>query len=290
MQRMQRFLRALVIAAGILLALPHPAIADATVDRKRAAELFSAAQAAFARGEHAQAARGFEDAAALAPHPATVLNAAEAWELAGDFVRAALACDRVLESTMIDPKFREAAAARLARISPQVATVEINSHETVQVSVDGGPSSETRKVRVTPGRHVLRISSARGQVDAAVDVAGGSTKHVDGNVPAPAPTSTAVEKPPVREASSGPPVASFIAFGTGVAAAGAGTFFGFRTLSAKSAFDAEPTSETRDDFYSNRTATNVAFTVALVAVAAGVVLWLVQPSTTQRTSAELRVR
>src|SRR5437868_2667472 len=92
--------------------MPVPAILMATVvafsgaragaadpapdEHDRAAEIFRQAQAAFARREFSAAAAAFEQAASFENHPATLLNAAEAWEAVPDEVRAAEDCDRVL--------------------------------------------------------------------------------------------------------------------------------------------------------------------------------------------------
>src|SRR4051812_39095386 len=63
--------------------------------RARADESFRQAKAAFARGEFAAAAAAFEQAATFVLHPAPLMNAAEAWENAGEPVRAIEDCDRV---------------------------------------------------------------------------------------------------------------------------------------------------------------------------------------------------
>ena len=54
--------------------------------------------------------------------------------------------------------------------------------------------------------------------------------------------------------------------------------FGAMTLGARDDFDANPTSGTRDAFHRYKAITNVAITVAGVAAAAGVVMWLTLPS------------
>ena len=69
----------LFVAASLTMASPAVA-AEGDEPKKQAAEQFSLAQAAFARKDFATAAAAFEQASALAPHVATQLNAAEAWE------------------------------------------------------------------------------------------------------------------------------------------------------------------------------------------------------------------
>ena len=71
------------------------ALAEPT-DKQRAAELFAGGEAALKRGDFPGAGAAFEQAALYAPHPSALLNAAEAWELAGDVTRAAELCDRAL--------------------------------------------------------------------------------------------------------------------------------------------------------------------------------------------------
>lgn len=70
-----------------------PAQADGLAEAK---ERFDAAAAAYSEHRYADAAEGYERASALSPHPAPLVNAADAWELDGNHVRAARACDQAL--------------------------------------------------------------------------------------------------------------------------------------------------------------------------------------------------
>jgi hypothetical protein len=74
-----------------------------------------------------------------------------------------------------------------------------------------------------------------------------------------------------------------VLFGVAVVGAGASTFFAVRTVGAHDDFDRTPTTATRDGFYRERLATNVALGVTAVAVGVGVTLWVLAPREERRT-------
>ncbi|MDB4998792.1 MAG: hypothetical protein JWM74_6224, partial [Myxococcaceae bacterium] len=73
---------------------------------ERARTTFDQAREAFARKSYVAAASAFEQSESYVPHPGPWVNAAEAWILAGDPVRAARACDRALAFADIDEATR----------------------------------------------------------------------------------------------------------------------------------------------------------------------------------------
>src|SRR6185295_7613407 len=89
---------ATLVAIAVAPATERLALADgpAAVRNERAAALFKQAQLAFERKAFGAAATAFEEAAQLAPHPATWLDAGEARELDGNLPRAASDYDRAL--------------------------------------------------------------------------------------------------------------------------------------------------------------------------------------------------
>src|SRR5206468_4049238 len=102
---------------------------------RRAAASFEQARAAFARKDYAAAAAAFELAASLEPHAAALLNAGEAWQLAGDDLRAAQAYDRVLAFPGLEPSYRADAERRLATVTPHVGTLLVTGPSTSLVRV-----------------------------------------------------------------------------------------------------------------------------------------------------------
>src|SRR5688572_32949982 len=88
---------------GVLVALSgpgfgaSPALAQAadepppTPEEGDARHYFQSAQKAFAEGRFLEAARAFEEAHRIKPHPAPLINAGDAWEKAGEYALAARA-------------------------------------------------------------------------------------------------------------------------------------------------------------------------------------------------------
>lgn len=264
--------------SGVAAAGPQQA------DPKRAAQSFAVGKGAYARGEFAVAAAAFEQASFYSPHPAPLLNAAEAWELAGNYARSALACDRVLELEGLEPKFRQAAEQQLARVAPRIGTVDIKVPDGARISVEGERDEVVvgHKARLTVGAHTITVTYSDGATRSeTVSLPAGGTKELDMMAPAarePAPTPPPPTQPEKKaESSSGPPAATWISFGAAAVGGGLATFFGLRTLDAQTKFDQTPTVQTRDDFNSAKLMTNVFVGVAVVSAAVGVVLWVTAP-------------
>lgn len=265
---MRTALAALVLATAIATTA-HAAPADA---KQRAAQSFAAGKTAFAHGDFAAAGAAFEQAALYVPHPAALLDAAEAWALAGDRVRAAQLCDRVLAMAPLEARFRAAADEQLARLAPHVATVRVRTAPGARITVDGRDEAGG-PIRLAPGGHVLEAAGPEPgrRRSEAIELAAGEMREIDLVALAPEPA-----RPP-RTQQASPPLATWVAFGAAAAASGVAVVYGIRTIDAKDAFDASPTFETRDDFVRERAITNVAIGVAAVSVIAGGVLWLFAP-------------
>lgn len=147
-----------------------------------ARKAFLQAEAAFARRDFASAAQGFERAAERVPHPSTWLNAAESWERAGDLVRAAVDCDRVLEMKGAPARFRAEATRRLVRIEGGLATLELHGTSPAGAQIDDGSRVLLpKRQRVLPGTHVVRaFPEERGEPRRfEVTVASGDVATID---------------------------------------------------------------------------------------------------------------
>jgi hypothetical protein len=271
----------LVVVVLFLMMAPS-AYADERADR--AAALFKQAQVAFEKKAFAAAAAAFEEAAQLSPHAATWLNAGEARERDGDLPHAVADYDHALESesAATEVHLREA-KSRILRLEPKIATVDLAATSATMVKLDGRfDVSAPRTVRVAPGHHTLVVGSHTMEIDVAagekrrVELLGGAPPQGEPTPPKPAPVveTPPAPSPPKEGSKGGPPTLSWVAFGTGGAAAVVGGIFGALTLSAKSTFTETPTIENRDDFYEKRTITNVALVVTGVAVLAGVAMWV----------------
>ncbi len=268
----------ILIVVGALSQLPGPAGAEpATGAKNQAAELFRAAEEAFRRHDYADAAAHFEQANAIAPHPAALFNAATAWDKAGDPVRAANLCARYLRDAPDDDSRRTRARALLADLTPRVGRVQPSSDGGVDLAIDGAPFAGD-VLYVNPGDHVASASFEGRVVEKKfVAVAGAVTKvRLDG--PATGPDeldeedhdAEAVDEPSSRptagaDASTGWSPAWFW---TGVALTtvlgGATVWSGLDTNAARESFDAEPTRKGYDDGLGRQTRTNL-----LLAMTAG---------------------
>lgn len=274
------------LALALTIASPITSHAAPNDAKQRATESFKAASIAFKRGEFAIAAAAFEQAALYVPHPSTLLNAAEAWELASNHVRAAELCDRVLETEgAADARHREIATEQLKRLAKKIATLDVEVPPNARVTIDAErEEAGPRHVRLTPGSHAVAYvdpSTATTHHETIVLVAGETRKFEPPKADAPAPTSpvtTAILRSPEQPASSAPPLASWIAFGTAAAAGGAAGYFGYKAGSTASDFDANPSPTLRDDFHQAVIATDVSLGIAAAAAVVGVVVWLTHRS------------
>ena len=272
------------LASGLLLAFTS---ASARADdgdhdaRERARRSFSEAKTAFGQHNYTAAAAAFEEAARLVAHPSTWLNAAEAWELAGDLTRAAEDCDRAIA---MDPATTHAADAtrRLERLVARIATLEVNGPPALLVRLQSGePRSPPFRARLSPGRHSLIVVDTANHHDrkVEVDLAAGQTRALDlspseakeNDTRAPPQANTIVRT------HGGIPLVSKVAFGGGIACAAATAVLGFMTVDAKGDYEADPTRSSLDSFKRTRLLTNVALAATLVSGGVGLVLWIVSP-------------
>jgi hypothetical protein len=281
---------ALVAPASVASAQPA---ADARVE---AAKRFRGAREAFVRGDFAAAAAAFESAAQLVPHPATFLDAAEAWERAAEPVKSAIACDAVLANPHVEPRYRDAAEAILRRVGSRVATLDLTGPASLDVRVDGMEIVLPARRRLAPGAHEVLVVDGDARSVEPISLAPGSSSSLVLRRPeAPGPrASAAKEAAPVaapREAPRdalpepsaapagrhGPPALSWIAFGAAGVSAGVAGYFGVAATEGKSAYEAAPSVDRRDTFYRDRTVTNVALASAVGFAVLGTVVWLVTP-------------
>jgi hypothetical protein len=284
--------RVLAILSLVLLFASSSFAAPTPEDQKRAAESFRQAEAAFARKEYAAAAAAFELAARFAPHPTAHLNAAEAWELAGDPVRAAEACERAIALADPDPSFQAEAKKRLEALGPKVARIEIAGPPRMRVRIDGGEEiAPPAKRYVTPGTHRIEVRDPEGGTSSTSTVApAGETAIVDltpARVEPPPPPQPDHRPPPPPVIEDEPPVpaATWVAFGIAGAAGTAVAILGGLTVAAQSTFEEDPTQPNADAFYAMRVGTNVSIGIAGAAALTGAIIWIVDATSGPSTVA-----
>lgn len=278
-----------------------------------AAELDKKARAAFEAKDYQGAAEAFREAYRNKPHPATRYNEALAWDKGGELARAADAYEAALEAEGLDAGRTEAARTRLAALKQQLAYVSVENpiggtvtseqidNAAIPVRFHLAPGSHDIVVKQPSGATTQRKLSLRAgtttilAIDAEKDVVTSTPKQTmeeprtAPDKPPPAPT-------PRPEADAGCSSCStwgWVALGGAVAAAGAGAYFGVRTLSARDDFEAsnKTDADAHDRAVQSRTLTNVAFGVAAVAGGVGVYLLLSgKGSPKESARVELRVR
>ncbi len=276
----RRRLSCLMLLVGVLASAP------ASAQTEEAKKAFDDGQAAFRARRYGEAAEAYERSARATPHPASLVNAAESWELDGNLVRAARACDWALTLPM-DAGLKSAVEQRLGRLLRSIGSLSFRDGAGVSATLDGTPVHPPEVVRVSHGRHRLAIARGPSQAERIVDldVAMGETREVSLAIPREpvqdariaAPTVPGPQQPDRERASSGPPAAAWVAFAVAGVGLAATTTFGLLTLGARSRFDDVPTRENADAFFRDRTLTNVSLVVTLVGATAGVGLWLLWP-------------
>jgi hypothetical protein len=169
------------------------------------------------------------------------------------------------------------------------------------ITVDDKPQSAPTPtdVDLAPGQHTIKLTEA-GHLPStkAVDVAYASTQTVSASLDpeptaAPPPPPVAATPPPETPPPAPPPppaeprskVPAYVTGGLAIVAAGVGTVFGIMTLSDKSDFDKNPTTQTADNGDTHALITDMAFGVALTFGVTSAVLFLTKDEPPATSSA-----
>jgi hypothetical protein len=276
---------------ALVLLFAGKAYAD---DLGAARELFRKATEAAAHGDHRTAAELFEDADRSAPRANAVFNAGEAWDEAGDSLRAADAYATALERGDLDAKVADVARTRLTdletKLQASVGSVRVTGPPGARASVAHALKRPVPlRVHVSPGDVVVTVErSGGGTTRHTVTVEAGKitvlTPPVD--VPAPAPDAPP-PKPPLPPIHEKPkrtwmrPL-GWTLFATGVAAAGVGVGLGVHGLDVRNEWDQaqhDPSKINLHDTAVNlRTWANVSFAAAGVVGGTGIVLLIAAPA------------
>jgi tetratricopeptide (TPR) repeat protein len=272
----------------VIAALATPAPTHAQERASVAAQLFEAAAAASARGDHAAAATAFEQAYRLGPRGATIFNAALSWDSAGKTERAADAYAHALSHEELAPDARERAEQRIAELRPSLGLLAIETAPGLSVDVAHVSLAKAPlEVYVLPGSYKVVIHDSEGVLgQREVTVAAGQRADLD-LVGELKPRVRETPPPPRRDPpppSTATKTAGFVLLGTSALAAGAAIYLGVSALSARDEFveSGETDREAHDRAATLRTLTNVAWVGAGVLAATGGVLVLVTPSQSAR--------
>jgi hypothetical protein len=168
------------------------------------------------------------------------------------------------------------------------------------IAIDDKPQSAPTPtdVDLAPGQHTIKLTeTGRLPSTKQVDVAFASTQTVSATLdpePAAAPPPPVAATPPPEAPPPAPPpppaeprskVPAYVTGGLAIVAAGVGTVFGIMTLSDKSDFDKNPTTQTADNGDTHALITDMAFGVALTFGVTSAVLFLTKDEAPATSSA-----
>jgi hypothetical protein len=277
-------LRTLALTAA-LLAIPLAAKAQPS-DTERAAAEYDAGTRAFEGGDFAEAARAFERADAIAPHPRTRYNAALSWDRAGDAPRAADAYAAAVEGTGLDAERVAAARTRLRELATKIGALDVRRPVDGRVSVAHARDLPIpARIHVAPGVHRVELVSKDGsREEREVEVQAGERVVLEIAIskaplapPAAAssrPAPLARPEPEPEPDGSASTTWGWVALG-GAAAFGAGAvWLGFETAGAIDEFDAsgDRDAAARDRAVRYRALTWTAAGASLACATLGIVL------------------
>jgi tetratricopeptide (TPR) repeat protein len=272
------FASRIVLATSLLGSAPAAA-QDGKTDAKF---YFDAAQKAFAEGRFEDAARAFEEAGRIKPHPAPLINAGDAWEKAGEYALAARAFERVLALQQALEQDRADAIDRLARLRPKIGTIEILGDASARVRVGEEEFRGGDKVHVLPGLHKVTLVDVDGAKVRSVEVAPGTRRSVEAaslrpdarpgpgagtEGTAPGPQTPAGETRGVR-------APTLVAFAVAAAGVAGTVVFGLGVNAAEESYNRDPNREDLDRFDRNKLLANVSLGVAVLGAGVGTYLLL----------------
>ncbi len=275
--------RALAFACCLSAAAPLWSVqpASAAEEKDDARRFFKAGQKAFAAGRFEEAARAFEEAFRLAPHPAPLINAGDAYEKAGELALAARSYQRVLDLAQSGEQDRQDATDHLARLSPKLAVIQLTGDESVRVRIDEDEFRGNQRVYVAPGEHDVTLLDVSGAASKRVDIAAGASRtvSVDSLRPkAKADDSSEDEAldPDADDVTAdgsatrgGISAITWVSLGVGAVGAGAAVYFGLAVNDAESAYNDKPNQDDFDRFNQNKLLTNVSIGVSAVGFGLG---------------------
>jgi tetratricopeptide (TPR) repeat protein len=281
----KRFWIVIAIACATLF-LAGPGFAQGKDDARR---FFNAGQKAFAAGRYVEAAKSFEEAFRLKPHPAPLINAGDSWEKAGELALAARVFQRVVKLEQSTEQDRSEATERLAKITPKLGTIELEGEASQRARVDDDEFKGGDRVYVVPGQHMVTLIDVDDAKERKIDVAAGTSRTVDLKTLLPAAEKNEKPKPPttagtgtIDEPGPGPDQTpmkkggvrplTIAVLGLGVVAAGGAVYFGLQVNDAEKSYNDDPNQDDLDRFKKNKLYTNVCIGAAVVGLGLGTFL------------------
>ena len=263
------------------------------VDKKAVAgakKAYGDATAAFKAGKYDQALVKFQEAESLVPSANAEYWIAVSLDKLDRQVEALAAYATFLANPEVNKAGEDKVSESKARFDALRATVPGEVILTAvpadaKLSVDGQAQVEKSPwtLKLTPGDHKILVT-ADGYVPQEVTVNVEAAKRTSRTLelaavpppPPPEPIAAPPAPPPAPPPPPPPParslVPAYVTLGIAAVAAGAGTYFGIRALSAKSDYDDKPTASKADDVENNALIADMAFGVAITLGVTGIVL------------------
>jgi hypothetical protein len=275
---------AATLSLVLLVGLAAPAHADEARDQSRAA--FRRGVAAAKERDFATARDAFTEAYRLFPHPSILLNLGIARARTGELVDAEQDLVKfIADDGGATPEEMKSAQRTLADVKDKLGTIALDVKPAeAKATLDGKPlvllAGRTTPVRAIGGQHTLKVE-AEGYAPSEQKV------EVVSKIESPLKVELVSTRP--QGEGAGPAVSSegipratvgWVLMGVGVAAAGAGAYFGVTALSLASEYNdkskqPDPDKKAKGERY--RTYADIAFGGALLAGAAGAYFLLVKP-------------
>jgi len=233
-------------------------------EEQEAAGHFKAGVRAFWQHKYVEAAQSFEKANEVLPNHKAVFNAADAWEKAGELVKAARMFRQYLQVAPEKAKARDEAQTRLEGILSKVGRLDLAGDKANDITIDG-ESAALGETLVAPGEHVVAAVADGQPIKKVVTVDAGAILRVLLEPPPPAPTpEPQVETGPIEQDKGVEEVKTGMSptiFYAGVAVStvlvGATVWSGLDTQSKRDDFDANPTGAGYDDGVAAQRRTNI---------------------------------
>jgi hypothetical protein len=300
-------IEAVANAAPQAASASDPAPGDPGVDKGMAEALFRAAKDLQAQGKLADACPKFAESHRLDPKPGTILNLATCHELEG---RTASAWADYAEAVTFAARAHQVEREKLARSKVEelgkrlsYVTFRFPDVKELIVLLDGKAlttAAAGTRVPIDPGEHLLdarapgktswtghvKIETGPGEQTVVVPMLADESSAPMGPAPAAGAASVSSDEGSSHDGST-QRAAGWITLGVGVAAVGAGTFFGIRTLSDKSTVDEHCVGSHCDDAglrandaaKDSATLSTIAFIVGGAVLATGIALLVTSPRT-----------
>ena len=213
------------------------AVTPAAAEEGGAAKIFAEAQLAFEHGDSRGAAQGFDEANRLSPHGKTTLNAALAWEAAGEIAIAADRYSAALASGQLAPERTAETQDKLELLERRLCLLSVEGPPALLVSVAHVRAAPLPlRLHLTPGPHALELSGGPKAERREITVLAGTRVSLDLSRPEPSPAAALLPVvAPVAplEETSGPWLALGISgLGAGVALGAVTAVLGGLTMGA----------------------------------------------------------